>query len=375
MAAGSATFSGLREVLKGAVAGGVVPGGVALCARQGEDLFCEAFGARQIEPERQPASTHTVYDIASLTKAVSTSVLVMQAIASGKLAVHDRVDRYLPEFRGGLKESVTVRHLLCHASGLPGHRPLYERVTPATTEPAQMIALAAAEEPLINRPGEVSVYSDLGFILLGWLIARLMGTELDTLFRRQISEPLGLASVAFVRLSGDPAHAAQGFVASHEVAPTERCPSRGHLVCGEVHDLNAYAMGGVAGHAGLFSDARDLGAIAGALVSAWHGDGGAAALVPREVIREFWRPAGIAGSTWRMGWDGPSGPASQAGSTMSRAAVGHLGFTGCSLWIDPDRALSIVLLTNRVHPTVRDDPRFRDFRRQVHDTALAALGA
>jgi CubicO group peptidase (beta-lactamase class C family) len=218
------------------------------------------------------------------------------------------------------------------------------------------------------------VYSDLGFILLGWLIARLMGTELDTLFRRQISEPLGLSSVAFVRLGNHPAPAGQGFVAGHEVAPTERCPRRGHLVCGEVHDLNAFAMGGVAGHAGLFSDARDLGGIAGALVSAWHGDGGADALVPREVIQEFWRPAGIAGSTWRLGWDGPSGPASQAGSNMSRAAVGHLGFTGCSLWIDPDRALSIVLLTNRVHPTVRDDPRFRDFRRQVHDTALAALG-
>ena len=157
------------------------------------------------------------------------------------------------------------------------------------------------------------------------------------------------------------------------MAATERCPVRGRVVSGEVHDLNAFAMDGVAGHAGLFSTAADLAAVGEALLAAWRGDAGPA-LVERDVIREFWRPAGVPGSTWRLGWDGPADARSQAGARLSRAAVGHLGFTGCSLWIDPARALIIVLMTNRVHPEVRDDPRFRAFRPAVHDAILEALG-
>jgi CubicO group peptidase (beta-lactamase class C family) len=346
-----------------------------LCARDGATEFYEAFGARQLEPERLPASGHTIYDVASLTKAVSTSVLAMQLVAAGKIALADRVDRYLPEFQGDLKDRVTVRHLLCHASGLPAHRPFYDRVTTGIARPEHAIAIAVAEEPLINPPGAVSVYSDLGFILLGWLVTRVMGEDLDVLFRRLISEPAGLASATFLPVSlADIGELRERFVARHEVAATECCPWRGRLLVGEVHDLNAYAMGGVAGHAGLFSDAADLGRIALALTSAWHGDVGDKGLVHRDVIREFWRPAGISGSTWRLGWDGPSARDSQAGSNMSRASVGHLGFTGCSIWIDPRRALWVVLLTNRVHPAVRADPRFRRFRTAVHDAALEALG-
>jgi len=145
------------------------------------------------------------------------------------------------------------------------------------------------------------------------------------------------------------------------------------VVAGQVHDMNAFAMDGVAGHAGLFSTAADLAAIAQALVAAWRGDAGPA-LVDRDVVREFWRPAGPPDSTWRLGWDGPADVNSQAGTRLSRGAVGHLGFTGCSLWIDPARALIIVLLSNRVHPAVRDDPRFRAFRPAFHDAVLEALG-
>jgi CubicO group peptidase (beta-lactamase class C family) len=144
-------------------------------------------------------------------------------------------------------------------------------------------------------------------------------------------------------------------------------------VLGEVDDLNAYAMGGIAGHAGLFADAATVSAIAGALVSAWRGQA-RGALVERDVIREFWSPARVPGSTWRLGWDGPSARGSAAGERMSRAAVGHLGFTGCSLWIDPARETWIVLLANRVHPTVPDHHRFRAFRPALHDAALEALG-
>lgn len=381
MGAEPVEFPAIERVVESAVATGIIPGAVMLCARDGTTRFHRAFGARQLEPEWLPATIRTVYDTASLTKAVCTSVLAMRAIADGKLALDDRVARHLPEFRGEGKSDVTVRHLLCHAAGLPAHRPFYEAVAPGTpaAEAAREIALAAAEEPLVNLPGTVSLYSDLGFILLGWVVARVAGAELDILFRRQMFEPLGLSSATFLRVgvgAGGSTEREQ-FRERHQVAPTQMCPRRGGLVISEVDDLNAFAMGGVAGHAGLFSDAADLGKIAHALVSSWQGQSPgdpSVAIVPREVIRELWRPAGIVpGSTWRLGWDGPAAENSQAGSRMSRAAVGHLGFTGCSIWIDPEAGLWIILLTNRVHPVAREDPRFRGFRTAVHDAALGAL--
>jgi CubicO group peptidase (beta-lactamase class C family) len=161
-------------------------------------------------------------------------------------------------------------------------------------------------------------------------------------------------------------------VGAAPIAATEVCAVRERTLVGEVHDLNAFALEGVAGHAGLFSTAGELAVVARALRAAWHGDAGAS-LVERDVIREFWRPAGVPESNWRLGWDGPAAHNSQAGARISRAAVGHLGFTGCSLWIDPASDRFVVLLSNRVHPAVRDDPRFRAFRPAVHDAIFDAL--
>ncbi|MEO8211856.1 MAG: serine hydrolase [Myxococcales bacterium] len=431
MAASSQPFASVGNVLETAIAEGTVPGAVILCAREGITRFHAAFGARQTQPRLLAATTRTVYDIASVTKAVSTSVLTMKAVAAGLITLDDQVSLHIPEFMGAGKDAVTVRQLLCHASGLPAHRPFYERhvahVDSGAAAPTQAalerttadppgyhpIVLAAAAEPLIHRPGTTSVYSDLGFILLGALLERVTGSGIDVLFARAIAEPLGLSSTTFVNLGRPNSH--EEFIDRYEVAPTQMSAARGRLMMGEVDDLNARAMGGVAGHAGLFSDAADLGTLAGALVAAWQGTGtpgmaagttaggqpgrssferlvggdGSQALVSREVLREFWRPAGIEGSTWRLGWDGPAEHESQAGARLSRQAVGHLGFTGCSLWIDPQAALWVVLLTNRVHPTVRQgqgrgqgqgqgqgiDLRFRALRAAVHDAAVDALGA
>lgn len=361
-----------------AVATGVVPGAVVLCAEGGTTRFHEAFGARQLEPTMAPAALDTVYDVASVTKAVVTSVLAMRAVASGELALEDPVGRHQPQFRGADKDEVTLRHLLCHASGLPAHRPFYAPffglAPDASAIPVdvaarrQAIVAAAAAEPLERSPGERAVYSDLGFMLLGDVLERCAGNRLDVMTDHWLVPRLGLGATTFVRLDG--AGGRTPVLAA--VAPTERCDRRATLVSGAVHDLNAYAMGGVAGHAGLFSTAADLGKIAGALVAAWHGDV-TEPIVPKEVVRTFWEPAGVAGSTWRLGWDGPAEQGSQAGTRLSRRAVGHLGFTGCSLWIDPPRRLWIVVLTNRVHPVVRDDPRFKVFRPAVHDAAMMGL--
>jgi serine-type D-Ala-D-Ala carboxypeptidase len=361
-------FEPVRRLCQQAIADDVAPGFVVLVASGGHVQFQEAFGWRQVAPRQLPSLLDTVYDVASLTKALVTSVLVMKEVARGALALDEPVTRWLPELDGDGRGRITLRHLLSHSAGLPAHRPYHRDVGRAASE-RWAICLAAAREPLEYSPGTMSIYSDLGFILLGWLLERSTELRLDALAMRDLFAPLGLSSATFVNLA-DPDARAQ-LLGERSVAATQRCDERGRIVLGEVDDLNAYAMGGIAGHAGLFSDAADVSAIASALTAAWRGAG---AFVDRDVVRTFWTSAGVPGSTWRLGWDGPAAAHSQAGARLPRTGVGHLGFTGCSLWIDPERETWIVLLANRVHPTVPDHDRFRQFRPAFHDAALEALG-
>jgi CubicO group peptidase (beta-lactamase class C family) len=258
-----------------------------------------------------------------------TSLLVMRGVGSGIWGLDDPLGKHLPYLAA--RPEATLRRTLAHAAGFAAHRPFFEQVIKDGVAPAQ------------GRE-------------------RIIALAEQFLFR-----PLGLRATGF---SGSAA------LSGYRLAPTERCPVRGRMLVGEVHDLNAFAMGGVAGHAGLFANAADLLQLASALCAAWRdtGPAGGSPLVPAEVLRLFWQPAGIPGSTWRLGWDGPAATGSLAGDRLSRQAVGHLGFTGCSLWIDPERESSIVLLTNFVHPTARKDPRFRALRPALHDAALDAIG-
>jgi len=284
------------------VAERIVPGLVLLFASGGRTLFHEAYGFRQITPRRLRVAPDTVYDVASLTKAVVTSVLTMQLVDQRLLSLDEPVATRLPDFHGPGKEGVTVRHLLAHASGLPAHRRYWNAVSAAASE-RWAISLLAAHEPLEYPTGSRSVYSDLGFILLGWLLERAAGLRLDVQAARGIFQPLGLGSTTFINLADTEARAR--LLANRSVAATQLCAERQRVVLGEVDDLNAYAMGGIAGHAGLFSDAVDLGILAGALCSAWQSPTGSH-IASRDVIRTFWAPAGVPGSTWRLGWDGPS---------------------------------------------------------------------
>jgi len=362
----AADFTILRALAQRAVDDGVTPGLVLGLAQAGQVRFLDAFGLRQVVPEVEGLTTDVIYDLASLTKAVVTSLLIMRGIGDGIWALDDQLDKHLPALAA--RPEVTLRRALAHAAGFAAHRPFFEQVLHQGVAPAdgreRVLAMAAAE-PLAYPPGTRSLYSDLGFMLLGDLVERGLGARLDALAERLLFAPLGLRATGFA-----------GSTAFSGLAPTERCPVRGRLLCGEVHDLNAFAMGGVAGHAGLFANAGDLLALASALCAAWRDAGvaGGEPLVPAEMLRLFWRPAGIPGSTWRLGWDGPAASGSLAGDRLSRQAVGHLGFTGCSLWIDPERETCIVVLTNFVHPTVRKDPRFRALRPALNDAALDAIG-
>jgi CubicO group peptidase (beta-lactamase class C family) len=364
-------FEPLEKLCAAAVEDGTVPGLVVLAAAGGEVRYHQAFGARQLVPRKLPAFRDTVYDVASLTKAVITTVVAMREVGAGRIALDAPAAERLPELAGVRddRDRITVRQLLCHASGLPAHRPFFRRAG-AGAAARQAVVELAAREPLDAPPGTRAVYSDLGFILLGALLERVAGARLDALAAEVVIRPLALGSTMFLGL--DDVAARARWLGERSFAATQLCPERGRVLLGEVDDLNAAAMGGVAGHAGLFSTATDLSAIAGALVRAFRGDAGA--LVERDVLRTFWSPSGIEGSTWRLGWDGPAASHSQAGTRLSRDAVGHLAFTGCSLWIDPARETWIVLLSNRVHPAVPNDARFRRFRPALHDAVLDALG-
>jgi serine-type D-Ala-D-Ala carboxypeptidase len=366
-------FEPIHRNCAAAIDDGIVPGLVLLVVAGGEVVFHDEFGARQLIPRKLPTFRDTIYDVASLTKAVATSVIAMREVAAGRLLLDAPAVELLPELDGPERAQITIRHLLSHASGLPAHRPFWRQAAAAPSERWAM-SLLAAREPLDRPPGVRAVYSDLGFILLGWLLERLTGARLDAQLAAGVTAPLALTSTMFMNLVDDPAARAHT-LGERSIAATQHCPERRRVLIGEVDDLNAMAMGGIAGHAGLFSTAADLSAIAAALVRAWRGDdGGGGALVARDVVRTFWSPSGVAGSTWRLGWDGPAPQGSQAGTRFPRTAVGHLGFTGCSLWIDPERETWIVLLTNRVHPTVPTDDRFRRFRPALHDAISDVIG-
>lgn len=364
----------LDAILDAAVADRVFPGGVIAVGDAGELLYRRAFGLRARVPSLGPEVTlDTVYDCASLTKPVATTSVVVRLIEAGRLAFDTPAAAFLPELArpGDGKERITVRHLLAHAAGLIWWRPFYERLLAGERLDApsarEAILRMAAAEPLEAPPGARCVYSDLSYILLGFLAERAGGDRLDRLAERTVFGPLGMKATRFVDLDGTPP-----VPRPSPVAPTELCPRRG-LLAGEVHDDNCHAAGGVLGHAGLFSTATDLSTFAAALVLSWRGervkDG-----FHRDVVRELLSPSGVPGSTRRLGWDGPSPEpgASQAGDLWPRTGAGHMGFTGTSLWLDLPRARWVVLLTNRVHPS-RDDERIRQVRPRVHDAVVRML--
>jgi CubicO group peptidase (beta-lactamase class C family) len=298
------------------------------------------------------AKAETEFDIASLTKPLATVNLTMMALERGRIALAD-------EPRPG----VTVQQLLAHASGLPAWQLLAP--APGFADARAGIVEAVRSEPLESAPGAVSRYSDLGFILLGdWLEQRL-GARLDALFTEWIADPLGLA------------------IGYGPRAPAPCAPTEGELR-GVVHDENARAMGGVAGHAGLFATADDVAALAAVLLATWAGKSEIGFTfsdksethftfpVSPSTLRKFWSPSGVPGSTWCLGWDRPSASGSSAGARWPRDGVRHLGFTGCSLWLDPPRGRAVVLLSNRVHPSRAND-RIKPFRPLLHDAVSAAL--
>ena len=375
------SFERVEHEMQAAVERGVFPGAVLL-VRDGERVFyLRAFGERQIEPQRAPMQESTIFDLSSLTKPLATGVAIMLLVRDGKIHPDDRVTRFFHNFGVFGKTHVTLRHLLCHSSGLPAVRPYYKAILQIEKkgEKVNFLGSDAAKEFVYQqitreRPdapsGTRAVYSDLGFILLGALVELIAGTTLDRFCQERIFRPLGLRATSFIDLSLVRTRRIQPV--TEMIAATERCPWRKRILCGEVHDDNAYAMGGVAGHAGLFAAARDVDTLLCRLKACWAG---ADDFLPAEVVRQFWtRDATIPASTWMLGWDTPSPTNSSAGTLFSDHTIGHLGFTGTSMWMDLERDRHVILLSNRVHPS-RDNNAIREFRPMIHDLINTALAA
>jgi len=368
----------IADAVEAGVTDGAYPGAVVLVGVTGESVYHQAFGRRSLEPDDGPMRPDTVFDLASLTKPLATGLAVMRLIGERKLRLDDRVTRFVPNFGVHDKGEVSIRHLLAHCSGLAAWRPFYRDVVrTAPRAPLDYLGTRGARDAVyeaIHREhleyptGTRGVYSDLGFMLLGELVELLTHQTLAQYCHERLHGPLGLRVTGFVDLSQ---LRRRNLVPIEEmIAPTERCPWRRRLLCGEVQDDNAYAMGGVAGHAGLFSSAGDVDRLVGMLRAAWLGD---ASVFSPELMREFWRRDGtVAESTWALAWDTPSAEGSSAGRHISANAVGHLGFTGTSVWFDLERDCYVIFLTNRVHPTRHND-RIKDVRPRVHDAVFEAL--
>lgn len=351
-------FEHTRGLMREAVFEGVFPGAVLLVAVRGEVALHEAYGMRQLLPEPVPASTDTIYDLASLTKALATGLSLGVLAAEKRLAFDARLADFLPAPPD--KAAVTVRELASHCSGLPAWRPYFHRLmgVPAA-ERRGMLTSLALEEPLGSPPGTVARYSDPGYVLLGAVVERAAGERLDRFAAERIYRPLGLG--LHFRPQGEPSP--QGAVAA-----TEECSLRGRLLAGEVHDETCWAVGGVCGHAGLFGTAADVAELALHLRAVVRGQ--ADGPVPAKVLQRLLaRRRAPRGTTWGLGFDHPNRVGSSAGRLLSRRSVGHLGFTGCSFWLDLEHDLLVVLLSNRVHPT-RANEVIKRFRPRLHEAAF-----
>jgi len=355
------------EVLNRGVAERAFPGGVLAVGYRGE-LTVHAFGKQTYETNAPSVQPDTIYDAASLTKPVVTTTLVAMLFQAGRLQLDAPVAIYLPEWAAGpnaeWRRKVTLRHLLTHTSGLPAHQDYFQTIesrTLGSPEGKREVLARIFAEPLGYEPGTKSEYSDLGFILVGEIVERATGRSLDALARERIFAPLGMKDSSF--------HPPKSLRA--RIAPTENDAAfRKRLVRGEVHDENAWAMGGVAGNAGMFSTAADLAAFCQMLLH-----GGIYAhqrLLHRATIELFTAPQTLAASTRALGWTVPT-EGSSSGRYFPSHSYGHTGFTGTSVWVDPEKELFVILLTNRVYPT-RENERIQQVRPAVHDAVVEALG-
>jgi CubicO group peptidase (beta-lactamase class C family) len=350
-------FSEAFHVLEQAMADSIFPGAQVAVVHKNELICSEGFGHQTYDVNSAEVNTGTLYDLSSLTKVAATTSIAMQLFEEEKIALDIPVCSYLPQFKGHNKDSVTIRHLLTHSSGLPGWEPLWEFSGNRSEALAHIY-----RRPLVYEPGDSTIYSDLGIILLGEIFQIVSGKSIDRLTKEIMIEPLELKTLTYM-----PPDSIFWMIAPSEIGGE----LNREVIQGKVHDDNTYFLGGISSHAGLFSNAEDL-----AIISAMFLNKGIYKhhrfFQPATVKRWTTRQNLPEGSERALGWDTPSDTGSSAGDYFSVESYGHLGFTGTSLWIDPVREIAIVLLTNRTFPTRNKEGIFQ-VRRDFHNAVMKEL--
>ena len=354
------------EIFAGAIHSRTFPGaamGVAWGAKEKRKRIIQTYGHTTYS-QKNPVTEGTVYDLASLTKPLATTLAILVLLKERRLQLSDQVSDIFPQ-AGTAMRGISIKDLLCHSAGFPAHRPYYLELSRLAEEKRKdaLLTLLAAE-PRVYETGSTSIYSDLGFMLLGLIVEKKSSMELTDFFREKIAGPLGIAEKIL--------YGTVGMGDTEKCAPTEDCPLRQRILCGEVSDENAHALGGVAGHAGLFGTIGGVLAMGEHLLDQWQGREEHPNYLASD-LRRFLTRQDIPGSTWGLGFDTPSSSGSSGGRYLAPTSVGHLGFTGTSFWIDPTRDLVMVLLSNRVHPS-RENARIKQFRPLFHETVMESLG-
>jgi CubicO group peptidase (beta-lactamase class C family) len=348
--------------MRQALVDGVFPGAVLLAGVGDSVVVHAAYGVADRFAWR-PVTLNTIFDLASLTKPLATTLALMRLVQQGRLSPEQRLSEVVPEFGVGEKSATTIAHLLAHTAGLPDHRPFYlELAERPAAERRALLRARLVQEPLLCAPGEQMLYSDLGFMILQWVVEAVSGRRLDRFVAEEVYAPLGVEeSLFFIDLNRPPPAGC--------FAATEQCAWRGRLVVAEVHDENAHALGGVAGHAGLFGTAGGVLRVLSELLTAVHREQGGRLFDRRTAKRFFQR---VPGTDRALGFDMPAPPNASCGRFFPQTGIGHLGFTGTSFWVDLERQISVILLTNRVHPS-RANIAIRAFRPVLHDAVMQAI--
>ena len=349
------------KLMRQAITDKVFPGGVLLVAEKEEIVFFEAYGYAHLS-NHAPMTKDTIFDLASLTKPLGTTLAVMRLIQNDQIGLEDPLGQILPEFADTDKAGIKLKNLLYHDSGLPDYRPYYKTLKRIARDSRKSsLKKLLVQEPLVNPIGKTVVYSDLGFMILAWVVEHVAGQRLDHFVAEEIYQPLGLNHLFFI--SRNPAESRGHFAA------TENCPWRKKILEGQVHDENADVIGGVAGHAGLFGTAANIYRLLIELLSIYRGQR-KSALFHRDLLHRFFKR--LPGTDKALGFDTPSATGSSCGRGFSQNSVGHLGFTGTSFWMDLEQSVIVILLTNRVHPS-RENESIKKFRPVLHDTVRKTM--
>jgi len=345
---------------------GVYPGAVLLVSHKGRIAFFQAAGHCSLTPRSDPMHKDTIFDLASLTKPLATTLAIMKLVDGGRIDLDQGLDRLLQGELPKNKRKLTSRLLLSHCAGFVDWKPFYLELDAIRQEERKGIL----REQILKLPpayeaGQETLYSDLGFMVLEWIIEEKAGVPMHRFLNHNFYEPLGLKKT-FLCINDS-----KNRFEEKDFAATEECPWRRRVIRGSVHDENAYALGGYSGHSGLFGTAKDLFTLVTFLRMHFYGER-SDYLKSGTVEAFFSRQNIVKGSTWALGWDTPSAEASSAGKHFSAHSVGHLGFTGTSVWMDLQKDVIVIFLTNRVHPT-RDNEKIRAFRPVLHDLIMEKI--